>query len=270
MKEMPEESVKRFLENCIDSERIEPSLFSPIFPEMFTLAKNLISKKDYNDEKIKELAFELILSLVEVEEHIFIKKRKATKYLYEFLDMIFNYALEFEKEADNSWIIPSGNVYDPNMEDSSDDKIFFSVSLFDRVISCTGIEYCEKEMKNLLKNYLTKSWEYQTVSFYFLITYSSFDQEFEKVESIMKIIYSATTNPQPKLRFSAIHTLNKFCDNYNPSFQKDTIKEVLPLLLNIIKTENILRNQCEKNRKYFKKSMRNNFNNNIFCNFYHK
>ena len=245
MKEMPEESVKKFLENCIDSERIEPSLFSPIFPEMFTLAKNLISKKDYNDEKIKELAFELILSLVEVEEHIFIKKRKATKYLYEFLDMIFNYALEFEKEADNSWIIPSGNVYDTNMEDSSDDKIFFSVSLFDRVISCTGIEYCEKEMKNLLKNYLTKSWEYQTVSFYFLITYSSFDQEFEKVESIMKIIYSATTNPQPKLRFSAIHTLNKFCDNYNPSFQKDTIKEVLPLLLNIIKTENILRNQCE-------------------------
>ena len=245
MKDMPEDSVKKFLENCIDSERIEPSLFTPIFNEMFTLSKNLISKKDYNDEKIKELAFELILSLVEVEEHIFIKKRKATKYLYEYLDMIFNYALEFEKEADQSWIIPSGNVYDTNMEDSSDDKIFFATSLFDRVISCTGIEYCEKEMKELLKNYLTKSWEYQTVSFYFLITFSSYDQEFEKVESLMKIIYAATTNTQPKLRFAAIHCLNKFCDNYNPSFQKDTIKDMIPLLLSVIKTETILRIQCE-------------------------
>ena len=245
MKDMPEDSVKKFLENCIDSERIEPSLFTPIFNEMFTLSKNLISKKDYNDEKIKELAFELILSLVEVEEHIFIKKRKATKYLYEYLDMIFNYALEFEKEADQSWIIPSGNVYDTNMEDSSDDKIFFATSLFDRVISCTGIEYCEKEMKELLKNYLTKSWEYQTVSFYFLITFSSYDQEFEKVESLMKIIYAATTNTQPKLRFAAIHCLNKFCDNYNPSFQKDTIKDMIPLLLGVIKTETILRIQCE-------------------------
>ena len=122
------------------------------------------------------------------------------------------------------------------MEDSSDDKIFFSSSLFDRLISCTGIEYCEKEMKEFLKNYLLKSWECQTVCFYFLIVYSNFDQEFEKVQGVMKVLYTSVTNANPKLRFAAIHCLNKFCDNYNPSFQKETIKEMIPLLENILKT----------------------------------
>lgn len=90
---IPEDCVKTFLEICIDSERIEPDLFVPVFPEMFSLCKSLIQKKDYEDEKIRELAFELILSLVEVEEHLFVKKRKASKFLYEYLDLLFNYAL---------------------------------------------------------------------------------------------------------------------------------------------------------------------------------
>ena len=245
MENIPEDSIKIFLENCIDSETIEPDLFSPVFPEMFKLCKNLISKKDEVDDKIRELALELILNLVEVDEFLLIKKKKASPYLYEFLDMIFIYALEFDKEVDQSWEIPSGNNYDTNKEDSSDDKIFFATSLFDRLISCTGIEYCEKEMQKLLKNYLTKSWECQTVSFYFLNTYSNYDDEYEKVQSIMNIFYGIGSNPHPKLRFSAIHCLNKFCDNYNPSFQKETIKEMIPFLENILKTETVLRIQCE-------------------------
>ena len=117
------------------------------------------------------------------------------------------------------------------------------MDFFDRLITCTGIEYCEKEMQKLLQKYLPKSWEYQTVAFYFLVTYSSFDEEFEKVQSIMQILYGAVSNPQPKLRFSAIHCLNKFCDNYNPSFQKDTINAMIPLLQNKLESNN------KKNRR---------------------
>ena len=242
---MPEDCVKSFLDICINIEVVEPSLFTSLFPEMFTLSKNLIEKKDYDDEKIRELAFELILSLIEVEEHLLIKKKKATKYLYDFIEMLFNYALEFEKEADQSWCIPRGNNYDSNKDDSLDDKIFFSITLLDRIITTTGIEYCEKEIQNLLKNYLSKSWECQVISFYFLVTYSEYDDEFEKVQNIIKVLFNAVVSPQPKLRFAAMHCLNKFCDNYNPSFQKDTIKEMIPMLENILKKETVLRIQCE-------------------------
>ena len=143
---MPEDCVKSFLDICINTEVVEPSLFTPVFPEMFTLSKNLIEKKDYDDEKIRELAFELILSLVEVEEHLFVKKKKATKYLYEFIEMLFNYALDFEKEADQSWCNPRGNNYDSNKDDALDDKIFFSFTLLDRMMN-------SKKFRILLKYY---------------------------------------------------------------------------------------------------------------------
>ena len=242
---MPEDCVKTILERCIQTETIEPSLFSPIFSQIFTLCQNLIAKKDYDDEKIRELAFELILNLVEEKPSLFKTKKKDSKLLLPFLEMIFNYALEFDKTYDQSWGIPSGNNYDNNNEDSADEKVYFSLSVIDRIIECMGVESCEKELKTLIGTFLQKSWEYQYFSFYVLASFSGFDQEITKVEKLFNLIFNSTSSPEPKLRFAAIHCINAFCDNYNPSFQTQTIKELIPLLENLLKNERILRNQCE-------------------------
>ena len=241
---MPEDCVKSFMEYIVEAERIEPSLFSPIFPQIFSLTQNLVLKKDYDDEKIRELAFELVLSLVEADEPLFVKKKKTTEYLYKYLEMIFNYALEFDKD-DQSWTTPRGNNYDANADDVTDDKIFFATSLFDKVISCTGTEYCEDAVKLLLKNFFENSEDHQTIGFFMLMTYSSFEEEFEKFQDKMNILYKGCTSPQPRLRFSAVHCLNKFCDYFNPNFQKDTIKTTIPFLEKMIQSETILRIQCE-------------------------
>ena len=242
---MPEESIKIMLERCIQTETIEPSLYTPIFDQIFVLAQKLIEKKDYDDEKIRELAFELILNLVEEKPSLFKSKKKDSKKLSPFLEMVFNYALEFDKEYDQSWGIPSGNNYDNNKDDSADDKVVFSLSVIDRIIECMGVEDCEKELKQILTQYLQKGWEYQYFAFYVLASYSSFDQEITKVENTFKLIFNSTSSEHPKLRFSAVHCINAFCDNYNPSFQTQTIKELIPLLENLLKKETVLRNQCE-------------------------
>ena len=246
MKEkMPEDCVKVFLQECIHIGNIEPSLFTIIFPQIFTLSKNLIDKKDYDDEKIRELAFELIINLDEEKPTLFKSKKKDSKLLLPFLEMIFNYALEFDKSTDQSWAIPNGNNYDQNSEEATDEKINFALSLIDRVLTCNGIEDVENELKSLLGQFLQKSWEYQYVAFYVLTTFSEFDKEMSKIENIFKILFAATSKPEAKLRFSAINCINKFCDNYNPSFQTQTIKELIPLLENLLKSETVLRIQCE-------------------------
>ena len=246
MKEnMPEESVKVFLQECIGIGSIEPSLFTSIFPQIFTLCQNLISKKDYDDEKIRELAFELIINLDEEKPTLFKSKKKDSKLLLPFLEMIFSYALEFEKNTDQSWAIPNGNNYDHNNEEATDEKVNLALSLIDRVLTCNGIEDVENELKSLIEKFLQQKWEYQYVAFYVLGTFSEFDKETSKIENIYKILFGATSKPEAKLRFSAIHCINKFCDNYNPSFQTQTIKEVIPLLENLLKTETVLRIQCE-------------------------
>ena len=243
---MPEDCVKKFLELCINEETVEPSLFSPYFKNIFTLGQNLIAKKDYDDEKIRELAFELILNLIEEKPSLFKSKKKDSKLLTPFLEMIFNYALEFDKSSDQSWAVPRGNDYDSdNIEDSTDEKIIFALSVIDRIIECMGIDDCEKELKDLLGIYLQKSWEYQYFALYALGNYSKYDEEISKVEKIFSILFNLTTSPEPKLRFSSLHCINVFCSSYSSLFQAQTINQLIPLFVNLLKKETILRIQCE-------------------------
>ena len=242
---MPEDCVKSILENIINAETMEFELFIPLFPKIFSLCQKLIEKKDYVNEKIRELAFEVILNLVEEKPSLFKSKKKYSNLFYPFLEMIFNYALEFNKNYDSSWEIPPGNVYDKNVEDSYDDKISFALYVINRIIECMDIEGCENEIQNILDKFLKNSWEYQYFALLVLANYSEQDEEITKVENIFPIIYNSTSHSNPKLRFSAVHCLHIFSINYNPSFQSQTIKDVIPLLMNLLKKEKVLRIQCE-------------------------
>ena len=242
---MPEDCIKSMLDNCIKTETLESKLFSPIFSQIFTLCQNLISKKNYKDEKIRELAFELILNFIEEKAELFKPTKKYYHFLSPFLEMIFNYALEFDRQYDQSWAIPTGNKYNNNIEDSADEKINFSLSIINRIIECMEIEGCEKELKNILESYLQKSWDYQYFALYVLASYSESDEEITKVENLFQLIFNCTSSPEPYLRFSAVHCLHTFSINYNPSFQIQTIKELIPLLEKLLKKETILRIQCE-------------------------
>ena len=108
-----------------------------------------------------------------------------------------------------------------------------------------GVDDCEKELKTIIGIFIQKSWEYQYFALYVLGNYSKYDEEISKVEKIFKILYNLASSPEPKLRFSAIHCINVFCTSYSSSFQAQTIKEVIPLLENLLKKETILRIQCE-------------------------
>ena len=246
MKEnMPEDCVKSMLVNCIGTEAIESELFSSIFSQIFTLSQNLISKKDYKDDKIRELAFELIINFIEEKAELFLPNKKYYLLLSPFLEMIFNYALEFDRTYDQSWAIPTGNKYTNNIEDSVDEKINFSLSAINRIIECMGIEGCENELKNILEKNLQKSWECQYFALFVLASYSESDEEIAKVENLFQLIFNCTSSPEAYLRFSAVHCIHTFSINYNPSFQTQTIKELIPLLENLLKKETVLRIQCE-------------------------
>ena len=246
MKEnMPEECVKVFLKECIKIGTIEPTLFISIISQVFTLSQYLIEKKDYDDDKIRELAFELLINLDEEKPSLFKSKKKDRKLLLPFLQMIFKYALEFDETTDQSWSRPNGNNYDNNVEDGFDEKVNFSLSLIDRILTCNGIEDTENDLKTVLTEYLKNNWKCQYVAFCALGKFSEYDKEMSKIQNIIPILFNSTSSSQEKLRFSAIHCIRMFCDNYNPSFQSQTIQQLIPLLQTLLKKETVLRIQCE-------------------------
>ena len=182
---------------------------------------------------------------MEIKPNLFHSDKNNSQLLYQFLEMIFNYALEFDKTYDQSWETPKGNIYTNNIEDCIDEKLNFSLSVINRIIEYMSVDNCEKDLKNILEKCLQKTWEYQYFALLVLASYSENDEEITKVENIFKLIFNCTSSPEAKLRFSAVHCIHTFSINYNPSFQTQTIKEVIPLLENLLKKETILRIQCE-------------------------
>ena len=243
---LPEENIKSMIEDCIEMCGYDDKiLFNPIFKDIYTLCQQIINKKDEFDDKVRELAFEFILTIVEYKPTLLKSKKKNPKLLVPFLEMTLSYALEFDKTLEQEWNTPSGNIYNDKADDEMDDKVKFALNIIDRVVECMGIDECEKELKSILEIFLQKTWEYKYIAYYILGRFSEYDQEITKVEKIFPLLFNEAKSNEPRLRFSALHCINTFCDYYNPNFQTTTIKTLIPLLLEILKFEPYLRNQCE-------------------------
>lgn len=237
-----EDYLKRQLELLVELVSIEPELWESHFDDIFTLTQKIVSKKDYDDEKIRELGFEVLITLIDEISSLIEKKPEKIKSL---LGMVYEYALEIDKEVDPLWATPTGYNYE-DLERFPEEKLQFSQDLIDRIIEDIGIEESFPILTEIINGLVMKDdWRFKYVGLYSLSNLSSFEEEMSSFEMTFNMIFSLTKNSNEKIRFAAINTINKFCDNFNPNFQKSYIQTVIPLLMELYQKENILRIQCE-------------------------
>lgn len=237
-----EDYLKRQLELLVELVSVEPDLWKSHFDDIFTLTQKIVSKKDYDDEKIRELGFEVLITLIDEISSLIEKKPEKIKILF---GMIYEYALEIDNEVDASWATPTGYNYE-DLESFPEEKLQFSQSLIDRVIEDIGIEQSFPILTEIINGLVMKDdWRFKYVGLYSLSNLSAFEEEMSSFEMTFNMIFSLTKNGNEKIRFAAINTINKFCDNFNPNFQKTYIETVIPLLMELYQKENILRIQCE-------------------------
>ena len=237
-----EDYLKNLLQILIEMNSVEPKLFKRHFQDLFILCKKIIEKKDF-DEKIRELSFEVLVNLIEEEPNILKKRKEDLKIL---LEIIYKYSLEMNKEIDNSWYNPTGNNYS-EIEAIEEENVQFSEGLIERLIEAIGLGDIQPLLNEIINNLINQNnWICKYIglfSFSSLTTY--IEDDMSSLEIGFNNIFSLTKNDNPKVKFAAINCINKLCDNYNPDFQKKYINQVLPLLFEIIRNENILRIQCE-------------------------
>ena len=238
-----EELLKEILQILIEMCSIEPKLFKPHFQDLFTLCKKIIDKTDFEDEKIRELAFEVIVNLIEEESTLLKKRKDDLKILCE---MIYKYALEMNKEIDNSWYNPSGNNYS-EIEPIEEENVQFSQGLIERLIEALGIDEIQSILMEIINNLIqNNNWIYKYIGlFSFSCLTSNEEGDLNNIEMAFNLIFSLTKNENPKVRFAAINCINKLSENYNPDFQKKYINQILGLIFEIFPNETILRIQCE-------------------------
>ncbi|MCQ2817082.1 MAG: hypothetical protein MJ252_07440 [archaeon] len=239
-----EDNLKKVLETVIETSTIEPDMLGKHFNDIFTLFSQIVGKKDYDDDKLRELGFELIINLIE-EKPKLILKDKEKKNFKTLIEMIYQYGLEFDKSDDPKWSTPNGFNYE-EVESVDEDTVSFAQSLLDRLVECCGLKDCSVILSDIIKKLIDQNdWSYKYIGIISLTGLSQYEEDMAGMEMTFNLIFSLTKNENNKVRYAAINCINKLSTNYNPHFSKKYIDTLIPLLYNLYKTENILRIKCE-------------------------
>ena len=238
-----EENLKNLLETLIELSNNESKIFVKYFQDIFKLCEKIIDKKNYLNEKIRELAFELIVNLIEELPDLIRKKNEDLKILF---SKIYLYSLEINNEIDNSWKNPSINNYD-QIEKIEEENIVFSQGLIERIIETLDNDNLIDIINELILNFLNQNdWKFKYIGLLSLGNLSNFeDESFVLNQNLMNKILYLTKDNNLKVKFSSINCINKLSQNFNPNFQDKFIHIIIPQLIEIINKENSLRIQCE-------------------------
>ena len=243
-KKQNEKDIKSFLKICIDIEGIEPNLLLVYFKEIFYLMKQIISDKAFNDQKIREMGFELLISIFEDNPSL-LSILNGDNLLNTFIEMIFNYALEFDKNMElNLSDIP----LDDNMNSidlTIEDEIAFSLSLLERIFECTDKEKIKNILNIIVNNFIHQSWKYQYVILLSLNIYCSNNNDMSLIDLYTDSIFNLIYSNEIKVKFASLFLIKNLMAYYKNDFINKYISKILPLILQILKKDKNLRCRYE-------------------------
>jgi len=239
-----EKDIKSFLKICIDIEGIEPNLLLEYFQDIFYLMKQIISDKAFNDQKIREMGFELIISIFEDNPSL-LATLNGDNLLNTFLELIFNYALEFDKnmELNLSDIPLDDNVY--SIDFTIEDEISFSLSLLERMFECTEKEKIKNILNIIVNNFIHQSWKHQYVILLSLNIYCSNNDDMSLIDSYIDSILALIYSNEIKVKFAYLYLIRNLITYYKNDFINKYISKILPLILPLLKKDKTLRCRYE-------------------------
>ena len=265
-----EKDIKSFLKICIDIESIEPDLFDIYFQDIFNLENILILNKKYDDQKIREMSFELIISLIEDKPFLIFSSQNKDQILFKFLELILNYALEFDTNIE----LNSEDIYldnsSHNINGFLEEEILFSLSILERLFETIKNESINNIFKLIINNYIQKSWKYQYVILLSINIYCSYNEDMNLVQQFFVPIFNLTFSNENKVRFASIYCIKNFIKIYNPFFMRQNADKILLIINQLLKKENNLICKleiinCLKNIiRYNEDNELNNYIENIF------
>lgn len=197
----------------------------------------LIEKKDEISDNIRELAFEVILSLGQKYPKL-MKENDKMKVL---LELIFKYALEIDDDVPNDWLNPkSDSLIDEDV--IPEEKLHASLLLIERLLE-NGDN--QKQVLGLIADAVLmfikndSHWRYKYIGFMVVSQITESIDDIKNISHIFPEIYANLTHQHPKIRFSCLECINSFSEQFSPIFQNDNYKSVIENCLNLMKDSSL-------------------------------
>ena len=120
----------------------------------------IMDKRDFADESLRELGYEIIISLAERIPKLLEKDQPRIK---DFLEKLFKYSLEMDNEISNEWCSPKTESYFEEEfipEESVSTTLSINTERFGRTLKCREFftymptpPPCVEELRNLKQGF---------------------------------------------------------------------------------------------------------------------
>ena len=234
---MDEKNIKSVLQILIDIESVESELLKIYFNEIFELSKKIISNPNFEDKKIKEMGFELLISIMEDIPSIVEESSNSYEIIYSIFNLILNYSLNFDKNLDmNSFDFIKEIDYDSEQY-FIEEEINYASLLSERLFESIESSFYQKAFQTFVTNYFNKSWKNQYITLILVISYSKYNEDINFFKQIFESIPDLLISSQSKIRFTSLYCFKNFLMKYKSDFLEKYLEDIFPLFINLLNNE---------------------------------
>jgi len=221
----------------------EPNILRKWFSDVFILMGKISEQKDLIEQNLRDLSFEVIVTLVESSPKLFSSDKQKLEV---FIQSLFKYSLEMDDEITEEWTTPKTLTF---LEEDvvPESQLQLALGMIERICDKLDPEPVLKVLVTIVQDLLaneSKNWRYKYTAFMVITCICEQVDDISEVKNILPVVFENIKNEFPKIRFACLQVIEVATDQFNPVFQKNFHAELFPVLLTCM-GDTVLRNQLQ-------------------------
>jgi len=216
----------------------EPRLFMNYFGDLLTLCAMIATRTQaYEKEKLREIALEIILEIIDRVPTNTLKGAKTTEeYFEDLLKAVLFVMRQMDSEIEESWAKPIDLPYydyDPTNDVDNDTAIPFGKQAIDRILSSTKAEIGLTLLGSALIPYFsnTEDWRFRYVALAAVSQVGPYIRNPSALSTLVPLILNhITVILSPKLKHAALCCLTQISKDSDPVFHTTYHDKIMPVL----------------------------------------
>ena len=238
------DNLKVCLDSIQDLSNCEPKILRKNFNDIFILMGKIVQDQEA-DDNIREIAFEIIVSIIEGIPKILEKDDEKLKI---FVQSLFKYAMELDQTIDEEWLKPNLITYISDEfipEAKLDEACSLLTRLFEVVDEQKLLKITSDNIIELINHSSDDQWKYKYIAYITIAEIAGYLKDIESIEKLIKMIINDLSNKNVKVQYASLYCIAELSDEHNPDFQNTYHKEIVPNLIKLLTESKCLRVQLE-------------------------
>ena len=242
LEQKDEDNIKICLDSLEDLATRVPEILRKNFENIYILMGKIIEEKDF-DEKIREIGFDIIISILEKYPKIIDDGKLSI-----LVQSLFKYAMELEQTIDNDWLYPNVTSFISD-EFIPEHKLDEACSLLSRLFKVCSedkmLQLTSQNIMELINHSSEKDWKYKYIAYISVAEIMFFIKEINTIEKLISLILTDLNNPNVKIQYASLFCIAELSSVHNPDFQNEYHKKVVAQTIKILYESKCLRVQLE-------------------------